>query len=128
MVMWTMISALSLAPYCAVFLGLATRGNLPTLAELIGRGELLINTVLLCAGCALELVTGQSSATRTQRMLAGGASLFILVIAALYYAQISSDILSGIGGSRPLVPVVSLCMYGSALIVGGRCIFLSEAR
>lgn len=128
MVMWTIISALSLTPYCAVFLGSATRGSPPTLAELFGRGELLINTVLLCAGCALQLLTGQSSATRTQRMLAGGASLFILVFAALYYAQISSDILSGIGGSRSLVPVASLWMYGSALIVGGRCIFLSEAQ
>jgi hypothetical protein len=98
-----------------------TTGTPVTLISLWGRGELLIIAVGIGGRGIGELLRSDTH-RRTLRLLLGGISLILLIIASLWFGLISAEI----PVQENVVSVGSILIYFFVVISGGLYIILME--
>lgn len=128
MVKWALFSVvMALVPLVASALSQATRGASPTIAELVSRGELLLITAALCARSCGELF-GSNDTQKLPRILAGGAAILVLLLAAIYFSDVTALHRAAVTLNTTVIANTSFVLYLSSVVVGASCIFLSEAQ
>lgn len=128
MVKWVIFSVLmALVPLITAALIQLTRSITPSMDDLIGRGELLLITAALCARSCGELFSSDGG-RKTAKVVAGGSTMVILLLTAIYFADVASAVRTKTTIDSGLVAGISIVTYISALVSGGSCIRLSEAQ
>jgi len=128
MVKWAIFSvAMALVPLAASTLSQATRGPLPSIDQLVARGELLLITAALCARSCGELF-GSSDVQRVPKLFAGGATVVVMLLAAIYFSDIAASYRAAAVLDAKVIGNTSLVLYVSSVIAGAGCVFLSEAK
>lgn len=128
MAKWALFSVtMALVPLVAAFLAQVTRGNTPPWNEIVGRGELLLITAAICARSAGELFAGRSGG-EVEKILAGGGTLVLMLLTAIYFADVASAIRKKDVLDLGMVTYISLVVFVCAILSGGRCIYLSERK
>lgn len=129
LVTWFVFSVvLALVPLAATFLFQASRpaANVD-LAKLLAEGELLLIAASLCAAATADLFTSSGSRWRIGKVLAGGATVVILLFSAIYYASVDTSRADHVALEALIVYRTSLVLFGSAVLASGACAFLSKA-
>jgi hypothetical protein len=91
--------------------------------ELIRHGELLLIIAAICAAAVGELL-GSGSRNRNAKIVVGGASILILIVASYCFANISAAHLYEGHISLARVRDVSGALYLSGLVTSGCCVIL----
>jgi hypothetical protein len=133
LVRWAIFGvAFALMPVFAIFLNayLVPRPQTPDLSEMLGNGELVLISCLLCTGSVGELIglspraegPPQSIDLELRKLVCGGMALLIAVASAILYSSIRVAPSVNMGVSLQL----SLAFFLCGLIASGSCIYLSE--
>lgn len=123
---WLIFSvALALVPLVFRLLIQLNAGSALHIDPVLAHGELLLITASLCGASCGELF-GSSSAYRIGKLLAGGAAILLLSLAAIVFGAV----VSAHHSADPLAPTrtatLSLILFICAIIACGSCIALSE--
>lgn len=103
-----------------------TQGDTLHIDGLFRRGELfLVSTAILGAGLA-ELFTARRQRLPTVRFVAGCAAGLVLVVAALWFADVATKLRDGSHFDGHVVAVGSLVVFGCAFLAGLSCIVVAE--
>lgn len=126
LVKWLLFSVLvALAPIVGGWLIQATRANTPPVFDLISHGELLLIAVALSSAAGGELI-GTGESMKLYKMFAAGISALIVIVAALYFSNVSASIAAGEALNVLFLERASIVIYISAIISSASCIALSE--
>jgi hypothetical protein len=123
---WFMFSVLaSLVPLALTYFSHRIDRHAVRLEMLLGRGELLLITTTLGAAALGELIPANRE-NAIAKVLAGGASVLMIVISSVCFAAIQSR---NNADPRP-VAVLSLAFFFGTLLAAASCLFYShqEAR
>ena len=127
LVRWLMFSVvLALIPIAFETLSLLTRGKSATVGQMLEHGELYLVATGLCATATGELF-GSGERLPRKKIICGGATIIVLLFAALCFADVSA---AQIGGGAVEVDVVrnlSLLLLGCAVLSSAACVKLAEA-
>jgi hypothetical protein len=125
---WTIFSVLlALVPLLVSALIRATRRQAADLDTILSNGELLLITVGLAGAAVGELIgSGRGVARPMRELISAGMSVVILVVSALYFADVAAAKAAAQVVDSPLIASVSLGVYVAALISSGACIALAE--
>ena len=128
LVRWGMFGVLlSLLPLAGAFVGSAIYGKLVSLEGLLSRGELLLIATTLAAAATGELFGSRHSSTASgTEVLAGGAAIFVAVLAIFSYAVVSTAISRGEQFSKTFVTWYSIVIWLFSIAAGALCVALSE--
>ena len=123
---WIIFSVVvALVPLIFNYLRLETRGHEVAVFEVIENGELMLIVAALCAASIGGLI-GSSGAFQPLKIAAGGGATVSLMVAALYYADVSAARYSEAVADPASVATVSLTVFLLALVSSGACVALSE--
>ena len=119
---WLIFSVLiSLVPLFTSYAGLLLDGRPASLHTLTGRGELLLITTTLAAAAIGELIpSGRERGT--QKLLAGGSCIVIVLFSSLLFAAVQSRAQS----DASLVFALSLSLFCGTLLASGSCLYLAH--
>src|SRR5262245_18068067 len=124
---WAIFSVtMALVPLGVSALIQATHGLPPKLESTIGHGELLLITAALCARSAGELF-GSGADYQIGKIIAGGATLLVMLIAAIYFAHVAASHQSQSSLDLAVVCGTCLVLFGSGFFSGLGCVLLSQA-
>jgi hypothetical protein len=122
---WIIFSVLfALLPFLGNYFVEISKGHEVTLGSLFGNGELLLVGVTLCGVGLGELFGIASSKTATppvQTYIVAGGSLMVVVLASLYYANISS----GTEFRTDTVAWISAWLFSFSVIMSTGCIYIA---
>jgi hypothetical protein len=126
---WLIFGVLiSLAPFLAVLLDDIDRGIDPTLVTLFGSGELLIvSAVIAAAGIGELFRSAKAYKRRIARQLVLGSSIVNLLAASLWFADVSSLIVSKQHTQPTVVAAGSIGLFISTVVASTSALLLSEA-
>ena len=129
---WLIFSVvLALVPLAFTALRLSTRGDSPSLLtcllRAISRGELLLIAAILCGRSSGELV-GSGTSYRISKTISAGGAVILLMLAALYFADVTAAQLSGQHIEAALVQKVSLILFVCGLFCSASCLTLAELQ
>lgn len=116
---------LGLTPLVFSALRVMVRGTIPSPSQLFAHGELLLIAAGISAGAVGELLV-TTRARRIAKYVAGGVSLFVLMLSSLYFADISAAYLSNVKVNADLIAFSSLGLLAAAIISAGICRVLAE--
>ncbi|MDM8560771.1 hypothetical protein [Candidatus Parabeggiatoa sp. HSG14] len=129
LIRWFIFSIIiTLLPIILSALSLETMGKLDSLSQLIAHGELLLIATAISAAAVGELFIS-SSKLKILKVIVGGATITVLMIAASYFAEISTTYLSGVTFDTQQIDVIvetSLWIFGISVFLAGCCLLLSE--
>ena len=126
---WAIFSVvIALLPIFFSALSMMTRGETVGLVggfeSSIDWGELLILAAAMCAAAVGELVpTGAAAPLR--KILAGGGAIVVIVLASLYFADVSAATLANQHVQTDVIRTTSLWLFGTAVVSSGSCIALA---
>jgi hypothetical protein len=127
MASWAFITVLlSLIQPALASLALLMHHQVPTLADLIGRGELLTATIGLSVYAVRSLFI--SGASTVQKLLFGGFAISVLLMATYCSATVGAAVRSASSFDHAMVAKLSLILHVIAIAIGTRCVRLSEKR
>lgn len=119
---WLFFSvALSLVPIAASILISSTRNGSGSLESGLKHGELLLITVSLCAAAVGDLI-GTSKDIPIRKIVSGGGALLILIVSAIYFADISAAISNGAQFDSSQLTKYSLYLFSSGIICSALCV------
>ncbi len=127
-VRWLIFGAIiSLLPLAFTFGDLALRGRPHHLADVMGNGELLVVVWVLSASALGEMFGGKGGRP-IFHIVVGGATLLVIVVAALLFAFITEARAGGQPINEDLLVNASIILYGVSLIPCVFCLICSEVR
>ena len=127
MVKWVIFSVLiTLIPLLAAHLRELTQGSPGSFGALIGRGELLLVAVALCAGGCGEIFSCKNRVGRTSLIIAGGACVVMILLAVTYYSDLTSAYRNNGFVNVDVVIYYSLVIFGVSVIASGVSVFLTK--
>jgi len=140
LIRWLIFSvALALVPLGVGWLIQLTHNQEPTLESLLAHGELLLIAAALCAAAVGELI-GSGDALLGRKLVAGGISLVLVVVAAIYFADVAASHAvqnAMVLAQEPsgfmrehldfgVLAQASIVIYCSGFVASMSCIILSE--
>lgn len=134
MIKWLIFSVLiALLPILFNLLFAMTYGGEIALTRLLGRGELLLIAVGLCATALGDVLFANGSFTRSRprlwralRLVVGGACVLVIAASSFYYALASERYSQGLQAREEAVLVISSICYATAVICSGISVWLTE--
>ena len=102
------------------------RGEELSMSLLIGRGELLLISSAICAAAIGELF-GSSEGNILAKLIIGGSCLILLILSAMWFADISAAIYSSEYINTDRVSTLSLIFFILSIITSGLSKFFTEA-
>jgi hypothetical protein len=119
---WLIFSVLiSLVPLFTSYVGQLLDHRTASLDSVTGRGELLLITTTLAAAAIGELIpSGRERGT--QKLLAGGSCIVIVLFSSLLFAAVQSRLHPG----GALVFGLSLSLFCGTLLASGSCLYLAH--
>jgi hypothetical protein len=119
---WFIFSVLiSLVPLITSYLGLLLDSRAATLQTVTGRGELLLITTTLAAAAIGELIpSGRDRGT--QKLLAGGSCIVIVLLSSLLFAAVQSRA----HPNGALTLVLSVSLFCGTILASGSCLYLAH--
>ncbi len=125
LVKWIIFSViLALLPLVFNYLYEVTRKGPPTIAMLLGKGELLLIAASLSAAVVGDLI-GTGNKQLMWKLIVGGSAAILLCITSLYFASISSAP-PGEHLNTEIIAKYSLFFFFFSVIVGIACIPFQE--
>jgi hypothetical protein len=119
---------MTLIPFMAAMFGDIDRGIRLSFATLFGQGELLIVATIISAGGIGELFGSEISETRRMpKLLLLGFCVISLVATCIWFADISSLLVTRHPADPETVAVGSIVLFFFAVIEGLAALILSEA-
>jgi len=115
---------LALAPIGFDYLNQATHVDAPRFTEVISKGEL----ALVCAGiagAAIGELIGSGKDLLALKMISGGGSVVIVLVAAAWYAQIASDARAGAPYNKDTVASYSIWLLFFTIVSSIGCMLTS---
>lgn len=126
LISWLFFSVvLSLIPLGAALSFQASRALPFNVQSLVSQGELLIVAAGICAAATAELFAS-SPRWREAKLIAGGATVAILLFSAIYFASIVTARQSDVPLDARTIYEASLYIFVSAFISSGACVALSK--
>jgi hypothetical protein len=127
LVTWFVFSVvLALVPLFAAAAFQSSRAQPFDLRALVAQGELLLVAAGICAAATAELF-GSSARLRALKLLVGGATIALLLFAAIYFASIVTARESKVALDVAVVYQTSIVVFVSAFFTAGACVTLSKA-
>lgn len=124
---WLIFSViLALLPFAFNYLRLASRGVDPTMAKLLGGGELLLVAAGISAAAVGDLI-GSGADRRLAKLFAGGGSIVVLCLASLHFADVAAARAAPTFDASVVV-WSSQMLFAFAVLGGGGCVALAEAQ
>jgi hypothetical protein len=114
------------APLLADALSGLTRGEWVSMEALLTRGELLLVAAAISAAAIGELFAKDMASMLVGRLLIGGASLVLILMSALWFADIAAALRDGETVDASWITLGSLIIFGMAAIVGACAMVLAE--
>ncbi len=118
--------ALAVVPLVVSGLIRATRGQALSLYIMLANGELLLITVCMAGAAIGELLGIKERRYPKLELIAGGTCVVILVVTAIYFADISSAHTSSQQIDFAVIKWTSLVLYTSGFIASLSCIVIAE--
>lgn len=119
---------MALVPFAAAFFGDVDRGVKLHSATLFGKGELLIVAAVIAAGAIGDLFGTEVRETRkVPKLIVLGFCVISLVATSLWFADISSLILSPHPANPQEVAAGSMAFFGFTVAIGLSALLLAEA-
>jgi hypothetical protein len=116
---------ISLLPLFYSYESLVIRSEVATWDKVVGNGELLVIVWALCAGAIGELF-GSSANYRASKIIAGAASLIVLILSALLFADIAQARATGTKINETALVSISIWLLFWGLLSCGSCVALSD--
>lgn len=122
LIRWFIFSVLSaLVPLAIGYLGLRLDRQEPSLERVTARGELLLISSTIASAAVGELIAGGRDRA-TQKLLAGGSCMLLVLLSSLFFAAIQARQ----HADPASVLVASLWMFASTLMASSACVYLSH--
>ncbi len=129
LIRWTIFSVLlGVFPIGAALLSALTRQQSLLMADLIGKGELLLVTVVITAAAAGEGIGAETRRFRSTRILCVSLSILIVLVATYWFADIASAVAAGVVINVIAVTNGSIVVFLSGAVTAAACIVLSEVQ
>ncbi len=100
-------------------------GPWPSTAFLFGRGELLLLAVGLSSGALGDLILGEGK-WQALRLVVAGVCILNIGLASFYFALVSGKYAIREPTDTGVVVVISLVLYGVAVLSGGTSVVSAE--
>lgn len=105
-----------------------TKTGTCTLEAVTGKGELLLIASALCAAAIGQLLASDQPKYKVRRLLAGGATTALLMLAALYFAFADDFPKVAAAAAIQRVCYVSITMFVFGVIASVSCLVIAEAK
>ncbi|MDV7341322.1 hypothetical protein RYZ26_17060 [Terasakiella sp. A23] len=123
---WLFFSVLvSLTPLLFNVLILVSKNKTFDLNAILGSGELLLIVAAMCAASIGEVI-GSGNRLQIVKIIAGGASVIVLMVSALYFSSIAEAKLSQQPMDADIVSSTSISLFLISCITSSICIAISE--
>lgn len=123
---WLFFSVLiALVPLIAAYLFMLIKGRNPGLDDVAGSGELFLVVIALCGAAIGDLLTSAATKAFT-KLLSGGLTLVVLLLASLLYAGVSDATTSRDALDSGWVVTISGALFLMGIVSCGCCIAVSE--
>jgi hypothetical protein len=117
---------ISVLPVVFNALGAVTRGQPVRYDDLVANGELLLVSVAICAAAAGELSTATAESLVATRSLLVAMSLVTAVLAAWWFADVTSAVRAHGPVDRHAIAVWSSMLFAFATVTGACCMIVSR--
>ena len=112
---------IALVPLGFAYVNQRIDGRTPALAEVIGRGELLLVSTAIAAAAAGELIaSGRDRAVR--KLLSGGGCVAIVLAASLCFAAVQGKTAPDLAA----VGTVSVWLFGGTVLASASSVYLAH--
>lgn len=123
---WIFFSVvIAIIPLIAVYLLLVIKGQQPGYRDIFGKGELFLIVIALCGAAIGDLVTAQKAKLST-KLISGGLTLVVLLLASLLYAYISSETGPIADVAKDQIALISGALFLIGAFSCGCCIAVAE--
>ncbi len=131
LISWLKFSVIiALLPIVLNALSLGATGQLKSFSQLVAHGELFLVATAISALAIRELFRFRfGTSLKILKMIAGGATIVIIMLSLSYFVDILAAHLSGFSFDKQeinLIVQMSFWSLGFAVFSGGCCILLSE--
>ena len=122
LIRWFIFSVLSaLVPLAIGYMALTLDRREPSLQMVTARGELLLISSTIASAAVGELIAGGRNKA-TQKLLAGGSCMLLVLLSSLFFAAIQ-----GRQHADPeSVLVTSLWLFAGTLLASSSCVYLAH--
>jgi hypothetical protein len=123
---WLIFSVLlALVPIAVSCVVQVAHGKELRISPALAHGELLLITASLCAASCGELF-GTAPRYALGKIIAGGLSVLILVLATLLFSEVVSAWASGVPLVESITARTSMVLFCTSVVACGSCIALAE--
>ncbi|MGE4043417.1 MAG: hypothetical protein AB7F35_01095 [Acetobacteraceae bacterium] len=125
---WIIFGVLvSLVPLAVAYMNLLLKGKNIGLAEVTGKGEVLLICGSLCAGALGELF-GSSEKYRKRKIFVGGITLVITLFCTYFFASVEEQLAENGVIDKAALLFLSWLALGLCIVSSISCLILSEAK
>ncbi len=118
---------LSLLPVGLGAMGTVTRGDPLSFDDLLKHGELFLVSTAVIGAALAELFSGRQQQMATARLWVGGTAGVVLLVAALWFADVATGIRDGSKLDNHTIAIGSVVMFVLALLTGLSCVVVAES-
>jgi hypothetical protein len=112
-------------PLAVAYANLALKARGVSLAEVTGKGEVLLICGSLCAGALGELF-GSTDRYRKPKIFVGGVTLVVTLLCTYFFASIEEQLAVNEAIDKTVLLLLSWCALGLCVVSSIACLILSE--